>query len=112
MNQNCLFIRVDKKYVALKFNQLVYAASQRNALVLYCKDTTIITKMCISSLQQLLPAEKFCRIHRSFIVNLEEILWFDNQRVGTAKFTLPIGETYKNELMRKVVTIDRHSSGH
>lgn len=103
MKPNCVFIRVDKKYVRLKFDELIYAASQRNHIILHCLESTLVTKMCLSDLEALLPAEFFCRIHRSFIVNIEEILWFDSASAAVGKFILPIGDLYKNELMRRVM---------
>lgn len=106
MKRNCMFIRVNKKYVALKFDQLIYAASQRNDVVLYCTDKTIVTKMRLSDLEVMLPKEGFCRIHRSYIVRIEEILWFDSENVAISKFTLPIGELYRHQLLHKLLTSD------
>jgi DNA-binding LytR/AlgR family response regulator len=44
-----------------------------------------------------LPVDRFIRIHRSFIVNLENIDIIERSRIVFGKKYIPIGEQYKEK---------------
>jgi len=50
-------------------------------------------------MEQKLPAEKFCRIHRSFIVGLKHIESYNTSEVGVDGKRLPIGKNFKEKFM-------------
>jgi DNA-binding LytR/AlgR family response regulator len=47
-----------------------------------------------------LPAGKFMRVHRSFIVNLEKIETIDRSRIVFGKKYIPIGHQYKDKFQK------------
>ena len=70
------------------------------------KDTRVITLQTMKSLEARMPANIFKRIHRSYIVNLDEINAVVGNMVevtekGQSK-NLPIGKNYKDELLEIV----------
>jgi DNA-binding LytR/AlgR family response regulator len=48
-----------------------------------------------------MPAEKFVRIHRSFVVNLDKITEVRGNKIYIATTELPLGKLYKNSLNGK-----------
>jgi DNA-binding LytR/AlgR family response regulator len=59
---------------------------------------TIVTKQPISSLEELLPADSFIRIHRSYIIAVNKVDSFNADSVEIRKSELPIGRFYKQDV--------------
>jgi len=55
--------------------------------------------------EETLPQDRFCRIHRSYIVSINHIKKFNNKTVNVGDKNLPIRDQYRNILMGKIVTL-------
>ena len=51
-------------------------------------------------MEEKLPADKFLRIHRSFIIALDKVQAFSATTVDLGKTEIPIGRLYKNEVLQ------------
>ena len=51
----------------------------------------------MKSLEQKLPENKFMRVHRSFIVNLDRIDTIERSRIIFGKTYIPVSDQYKDK---------------
>lgn len=58
----------------------------------------VITLMSMRSLEETLPADRFMRIHRSYIINLSAIEKYDHNKVKIANEILPVSDSYRSKL--------------
>jgi len=58
----------------------------------------VITRMSIKSMEERLPSNKFLRIHKSFIVNIDRIISIRKNRIRTMHAEIPIGDSYSEAL--------------
>jgi DNA-binding LytR/AlgR family response regulator len=65
----------------------------------------LITKQTITSLEEMLPADDFMRVHRSFIVALNKISSYSPQAIFIGKDEIPVGPLFKSELTKKLSVI-------
>jgi DNA-binding LytR/AlgR family response regulator len=49
-------------------------------------------------LEKLLPKEKICRVHKSYMVNLSMIETLERECIRIGKKHIPISDTYKNQV--------------
>lgn len=54
----------------------------------------------ISDLEEELKSKGFIRIHRAYLVPLDKVESWSTTEVELAGKTLPIGRTYKNEVLK------------
>lgn len=54
----------------------------------------LVSKMTMKAAMDLLPRDRFLRVHRSFIVDQEKVTQISSSVVTLGDLTLPIGETY------------------
>lgn len=101
-SERFLYFRADRKMVKVLLHEILYAESLKDYVKIITNKGAIITKMSISSLEEMLPDDMFIRIHRSFIVSLRCIESFTPTDVWVGKQALPVGPLYRNELMGKV----------
>lgn len=102
-----LYLRADRKMVKVIVNEILYVESLKDYLRIFLPDRQIVTKLTITSLEEMLPEEEFVRVHRSFIVPIKRIDSYSQHAIFINKAELPIGPLYRNELMKKL-----HQLGH
>lgn len=98
-----IFIKADKKLVRVKFEDIVYIEGLKDYVIIRLDASRVITLQTMKSLEDKLPMQKFKRIHRSFIVNVDKIEAIVGNMVeviekGQPKH-LPIGKNYRDELL-------------
>ena len=86
--------------VAIGDIRFVEAADNYVAFVL--PKRRLLTLMTMSSALERLPAERFLRIHRCYIVSLKDVRRVVGNRLDLADVTLPIGKTYRKEARRRL----------
>ena len=97
-NNEFLFLKSDYKIKRINFQNILYIEGLKE----YVKVYTMLSEKPILSLSSLkileikLPADRFMRVHRSFIVNLEKIETIDRSRIVFGKKYIPIGDQYKD----------------
>jgi DNA-binding LytR/AlgR family response regulator len=104
--QQFLFFKLDKAYIKLRFVDILYVQAERKYVNLVAIDKCYTTLCSIGHVEKILPAEIFCKVHRSYIVSLEHTAKFDNEFVYIGNRKIPISEQYKNVLKNSVITLN------
>ena len=77
--QSFFFIRTDNKYMKVSFHDILYVETCKNYIRLVTTSKTYIVLIAIKQIEQELPPQLFCRVHRSFIVGINVVCSFDNE---------------------------------
>ncbi|MXV52900.1 response regulator [Pedobacter sp. HMF7647] len=96
-----LYLKVERKMVKVNVNDIYWMESLKDYIKVVLKDKVLISKQKISLLEELLPEEKFVRIHRSFIVSMDKVDSYHSYSVEIGGKELPIGRNYKAECHRR-----------
>jgi two-component system, LytTR family, response regulator len=103
--QPFIFIRHEGRCLKINFKDIHYIEARKN----YCKFATTsgnyLALVTLKRIEAVLPFQGFCRIHRAFIVSLDWIESFDQQRVYGPDQMLPIGETYRKTFASRFVLV-------
>lgn len=99
-----LFVKVDYRIVRISVSDILYIESQSEYLKIYLKNAQpLMTLMSIKRMAELLPHDKFVRIHRSYVVNMSHVKEIARLRIYMdPDINLPIGDSYKDEVQRFV----------
>ena len=90
--------RSDRKMIKIALNDILYIESIKDYIKVVTVANTVITKQPISSVEEMLPAAMFTRIHRSYIVAINKIESYNHEQVWIAKHELPISRMYRHEV--------------
>jgi DNA-binding LytR/AlgR family response regulator len=98
-NNEFLFLKSDYKIKRINFQNILYVEGLKEYVKVYTvlSDKPILSLSSLKILETKLPAGKFMRVHRSFIVNLEKIETIDRSRIVFGNKYIPIGEQYKDK---------------
>lgn len=91
-----IFLNVQKKKVKILFSEIVYIESQREYIRIVTTRKEYVSKMSTHEIEELLPAQHFKRIHRSFIISLNKIESYTSEVVEVNGVSIPIGRGYKD----------------
>lgn len=90
-------IRADHKTSLVRYSNIVYLESAGEYVRLHLADGgELVTLFRLKNMESSLPSDRFVRVHRSFIVNLDHVTGYTKGRIFlTGDEYAPIGENYK-----------------
>lgn len=98
------FVEEEGKKTKLKFDNIEYVEGAGNYIVIVTPENKKIVYRTMNSMQEILPADKFIRVHRSYIVAIDKIHAVKGNELvikGTkGDKPVPIGISYKTEVMK------------
>lgn len=97
-NGKFIFIKSEYKVVRINLDEIKYVESMREYVRFHLSDgRPIMSLLTIKAVENYLPKEKFMRVHRSYIVNLDKIDVIERTRIVFDNDTfIPISEQYKD----------------
>ena len=95
-------VKVDSHFENILFEDFLYAQSYGNYVKIYTPKKTWLATITTNELEQNLPADKFLRIHKSYIVSIKNIESRDRETVTIKGEKIPVGITYRRELSERL----------
>lgn len=91
------------KVVQLRFSDIQYIEGLKNYVIIYTADDKYITYLSIQDVEKAIPQTRFARIHKSFIVNVDQIKYIDSNQVFMPQnMQLPVGRSFKDDFFNLV----------
>ena len=96
-----LYFRSDRKMVKVMLDDILYIESLKDYVkTVRAPDKPLVVKKPLSAVEELLPDNRFIRIHRSFIVSIKKITAFTQTDVEINGVEIPVGKLYSHQLER------------
>ena len=89
------FIKTELRLEKVKFADILYIEGMGDYLRVVTNSKRIMTLQSFRRMEELLPSEKFSRVHKSFIVALDKIESIERNRIKIADKLIPISDSYK-----------------
>ncbi len=99
---NFIFLKTEYRLEKVNFNDILFVESRGDYLYIILKQSKILTLMTMKNLVEMLPAGQFIRVHKSWLVSLENIDAIEHGRIRIKDAIIPIGETYRNEVWKRL----------
>ena len=101
-SEDYMFVKADKKLIKVNFDDIIYIEGLKDYVIIRMNEGRVITLQTMKSLEAKLPKDKFMRIHRSYIVGLNQIQAVIGNMVEITEKNqskhLPIGKNYREQL--------------
>ena len=96
-----IFIKTEYKLVQVELRKILYIEGLKDYVKIYVEDEQhpILSLMSMKNLEDMLPASRFVRVHRSYIVQPEKIKVIERGRIVFDKKYIPISDNYKQKFM-------------
>ncbi|WP_035561872.1 LytR/AlgR family response regulator transcription factor [Hymenobacter sp. IS2118] len=97
-----LFLKADYQLVRVALSDILYVEGLKDYVKVHLKSTprALLSLMSLKAMEEKLPARRFMRIHRSFIVALDKIEAVRRLTVQIGAVTIPVGDQYKEPFLQ------------
>lgn len=100
IEEDSIFIKANQKQQKVSFSNILYVEAFADYVKIFTPEKRLVTLQTMKNMEQKLPADLFCRIHRSFIVGLRHISAFSSTEVEVNGQKLPVGKNYREAFMK------------
>ncbi|WP_194241989.1 LytR/AlgR family response regulator transcription factor [Winogradskyella eckloniae] len=96
-----LFVKSEYKQLRIKLADVLYFEGLKDYIKIWLKDNpkAILTLMSLKSLEEELPETQFMRVHRSFIVSLNNIDVIERSQIIINEQRITVSEQYKSKFL-------------
>ncbi|RIJ47333.1 DNA-binding response regulator [Maribellus luteus] len=92
-----LFIKSNKKNYKINFADIMFVEGLGDYIKIHIKENHYVTNLSMKRILDLLPADLFYRIHKSYIISLHNIESVEGNMVSIEGNKLPIGNSYRQD---------------
>jgi DNA-binding LytR/AlgR family response regulator len=93
-----LIIRVDRRDHKVELNDIQYIEGLKDYVKIHLGKGVLLTKDSVGLFMKKLPADRFLRIHKSYIVNKGKVNAVGNEEILIGGKSLPVGITFRKEV--------------
>jgi len=99
-----LFVKVDYRIVKISISEIRYIESMSEYMRIYMTSGPVLmVLMSIKKISEMLPKDRFVRIHRSYLVNMTHVVEIAKLRFKMDADTyLPVGDIYKEDVQKYI----------
>jgi two-component system, LytTR family, response regulator len=101
-NNRYIFVKTEYRLEKIDTEDILYIQGMKDYLRIVCSGKKIMTLQSFSKLEACLPAKKFCRIHKSFIVAISKIESIERGVVIIGDQRIPVSNTYRDSFYTKI----------
>ena len=94
-----LYIKTGYEQVKVMYDEICYVEATGNYVTFVLKDKNILSRSTFIEAINLLPQEKFVRVHRSYVVAVNKIDKVERNQVTVNKAVIPVSEAYNDNLI-------------
>jgi DNA-binding LytR/AlgR family response regulator len=101
-NFNFLYVSIDRRLVKIALPKIYFIEAKGDYINIKTANKSYIVHSTLKNIEDKLPENTFLKIHRSYIINIEEIVDIEDNSVLIQKSVIPISRSKKNELMKRL----------
>ena len=101
--EDFFFIRANNSFVKLLYADVLYIKALENFVQIVTKKETFTKLVSLKKILHQLPNDIFVQVHRSFIINLQEVISIEKDGIAIEGLSIPIGNAFKEALLKKIV---------
>ena len=93
--------RPNTRWCNLRLDQILYIEGVKDYVKIHTEDgASVMTLMSMKAIEETLPADRFVRVHRSFIVHVDKIKTIERNRIVFGKVYIPVSDSYRERFMQ------------
>ena len=95
-----IYVKSDYKLVQVDLDRILYVEGLKDYVKIHLEGEpkAILSLLSMKAMEEKLPADRFIRVHRSYIMQKSKIKVIDRGRIVFNKDYIPVSDSYKQEL--------------
>lgn len=100
-----IFVKQNDLMCKILIADILYLEADRNYCQVYTQDKNYLLVNTLKNMEDKLPTEAFQRVHRSFIVNINQVQEFNHNHLTVGNKILPLSKELRADLVARLHTI-------
>lgn len=97
-----IYVNVDRRLVKVSIPSIYLIEAKGDYINIKTQEKNYIVHSTLKKIEDKLPTDSFFKVHRSFIINISEIIDIEDNTVLIKKDVIPVSRSNKSELMKKL----------
>lgn len=97
-----LFVKTEHRIQKLNIDDILFIEGLQNYITIHTANGHMLSLQTLKKMEEQLPAVKFKRVHKSYIVALKHITSIERSRISIAANIIPIGDNYRDEFYKAI----------
>lgn len=97
-----IYVNVDRRLVKVNIPSIYLIEAKGDYINIKTEEKNYIVHSTLKKIEDKLPSDSFFKVHRSFIINIKEIIDIEDNTVLIKKDVVPVSRSNKSELMKKL----------
>lgn len=90
-----IFVKTENRLEKIMLQDIIYIEGMRDYRRIHTTQKKIMTLQNFKELEQIIPTNLVCRVHKSYMVALNKIESIERSRIKILDQLIPVSETYK-----------------
>jgi DNA-binding LytR/AlgR family response regulator len=99
---NGLFIRHKGSLIKIKWTDILWLKGDGNYTTMVTRHQVYSLRNILKEFETILPENEFFRIHKSYIVRLDEIVSINPREIVVGTDSVPVGRSYFQDLLQGI----------
>ncbi len=99
---NHLYIKANSKLIRLEDDDIMYIEAKGDYALFKTNDKGYIVHSTIKNVATKMNPQKFLKVHRSYIVNLDKIKDIEDSSIQIEEKIIPVSRQHKPDLMKRI----------
>lgn len=101
--QDYILLRSDKKLYKVLLSEILYIEATGDYLKIFYGDKHLVVHGTINGFLEKFPGGEFLRVHKSFVISVNQINYIEGNQIRIGSVFIPIGRSYKDDVERRLI---------
>jgi DNA-binding LytR/AlgR family response regulator len=97
------FIKTDNKLVKIAYDDILFVEALQNYVAVYTTEKKYITYLTFKSIEEHLPATRFIKTHKSYIVAAAKVQSIEGNDITIGSHHVPISRTERETVLQQLI---------
>jgi DNA-binding LytR/AlgR family response regulator len=97
-----IFVKTEYKIIRIDLADILFIEGLKDYVSINVRAERILTLQTMKKMEEILPMQRFMRVHKSYIVAMDKIESIERQRIFIGKHVIPVGESYFKQFARRI----------
>lgn len=98
--KDSLFLKKEQHFERVPLKEILFLKAESNYSTIHTKSNRFIYSMVLGKIEDHLPIDSFCRVHRSYVVNVHLIDGFEGNVLFIGKNRIPVSKSNRDAVFK------------
>ena len=97
-----LYVNIDRRLVKIDIPSIEIVEAKGDYIKIKTDSKSFVVHSPLKRIEEKLPKDKFLKVHRSFVINIDKIIDIEDNSVLIQRDVIPVSKSNRNELRKRL----------